>query len=91
MIYFSDRRVFNFLPDLKTDISYGVYIYGFVIQQLVVYFWPGEDYLFNTVVSVLIVYPIAFASCKLIEEPCIALGKSLVSGYLSGSLSKRVS
>ena len=80
-MFISDRRHFP-IPTLNVDISYGVYIYGFLIQQLVVFYFPESGYIFNIIVSLVICYPIAFLSCKLVEEPCIKLGRRFIN-YLN--------
>lgn len=77
-MFISDRRHFSF-PTLNVDISYGVYIYGFLIQQLVVFYFPGTGYLFNTVVSLAVCYPVAYLSCKFVEEPSIKLGRHSIA------------
>lgn len=53
------------------DISYGVYIYAWPVQQLVM--WPGQAGLTNAILSALVVTPIAIASWFLIEKPALSL------------------
>lgn len=54
------------------DISYGLYLWGFVIQQCVVFYFGGKmDPLLNFIVSLSITVPIAYFSWKLIEEPAL--------------------
>ncbi|AWV05248.1 acyltransferase [Burkholderia sp. JP2-270] len=58
----------------RFDISYGVYIYAFLIQQMLVwYFGTGVDPTVLSLLTVLIVTPIAAASWFLIEKPALAL------------------
>lgn len=63
---------------LKYDISYGIYIYGFPVQQLL-YHWFGS----SLHVSVYLLFSLLGASCfgvlscLLIERPCMALCKKL--------------
>lgn len=57
---------------LKTDISYGIYIYGFPIQQLLALAgsaWLGV--LGFAVVSTIATVPLAVASCRLVERPAL--------------------
>ncbi|WP_186393279.1 MULTISPECIES: acyltransferase [unclassified Pannonibacter] len=53
------------------DVSYGVYIYAWPIQQLV--WWPGQGGITNALVSALVVIPIAYLSWRLVEKPALAL------------------
>lgn len=64
---------------LRHDISYGVYIYGWPVQQLAVMFVmsltgvpPGPVVLFF--LSLLVLVPVAFASWLLVEQPALRHG-----------------
>ncbi|KKL38637.1 acyltransferase [Burkholderia contaminans FFH2055] len=58
----------------RFDISYGVYIYAFLIQQMLVWhFGTGMDPTVLSLLTVVIVTPIAAASWFLIEKPALAL------------------
>lgn len=59
------------------DISYGVYLWGFLVQQVLVFAWPGQGTLFNQMVSILIAAIVGLASWYLIEKRGIALGRKL--------------
>ena len=72
----SDSRNIK-IPALKLDISYGVYIYGFLVQQLINHIFPDEGFLFNTIVSLSICYPIAYLSYIYIEKPSIDFGRRI--------------
>lgn len=63
---------------MKHDLSYGVYIYGFFIQQLLVYFFPDLNSNLNALLSVLICIPLGLLSAIFIEEPSINLGKKII-------------
>lgn len=53
------------------DISYGVYIYAWPVQQLV---WSqGQSAYMNTALSTIIVVVIAYASWRLVEKPALRL------------------
>ncbi len=63
------------------DLSYGIYLISFPIQQLVVYFLgrTGEklflymDPYINFVISLVICLPVAYLSWHFIEKPCLKL------------------
>jgi peptidoglycan/LPS O-acetylase OafA/YrhL len=57
---------------IKVDLSYGIYIISFPVQQLVVFFIdPGPIILF--LISLLIVAPLAYLSWNLIEKRALRL------------------
>lgn len=58
------------------DLSYGVYIYGFLVQQIIVYCWGGamSPYL-NMFITYPIVLILAYYSWQLVEKPCLGLKK----------------
>ncbi len=56
------------------DISYGIYLYAFPIQQLLVYFF-FPNYLFLMVLTIMISFPLAFLSWKYVEAPALKLKK----------------
>lgn len=63
------------LPNLARygDISYGVYIYAWPIQQTVSYaMGKHADWLVNNLITIPIVSVLAFASWYLIERPSLA-------------------
>ncbi|WP_236597953.1 MULTISPECIES: acyltransferase [Burkholderia] len=58
----------------RFDVSYGVYIYGFLVQQMLVWhFGTGMDPIVLSLLSIAIVTPIAMASWFLIEKPALTL------------------
>lgn len=63
-----------------TDISYGVYIYAFPIQQTYMHYL-GETYGFTTfvVITTLISFVCGYISWKMIEKPSLNFKKSLFS------------
>lgn len=62
--------------DSYGDISYGIYIYAWPIQQLV---WtPGQSGYTNAFISSIIVIPIAFLSWRYVEKPALAIRKIIL-------------
>ncbi|QJU57265.1 acyltransferase [Sphingomonas sp. AP4-R1] len=60
------------------DYSYGIYLYGFPVQQMVVYFTFSRDsLLLNVVASVAICTAIAAFSWRFIEKPALKLKTNL--------------
>ena len=58
----------------KYDISYGAYIYAFVIQQTIYHVTGGSlPFAINIILSVLITLPFAFLSYVLVEKPALRL------------------
>jgi peptidoglycan/LPS O-acetylase OafA/YrhL len=60
------------------DVSYGIYIYAFPVQQSVAAIWGGIDPLLMTAVAFPVTYGLAFLSWRLVERPALAL-KRLVA------------
>lgn len=72
---------------LKDDISYGVYLWGFPIQQILhKYFSSGP--IVGIAESIIISCAMGFVSWKLIEKPCIKLSKKFCSYYSAYCLVK---
>lgn len=59
------------------DISYGIYIYGFPVGQLLAFYAGGLDVVQSIVLNVLLVIPLAWMSWLWVESPAMRL-KSLV-------------
>ena len=55
------------------DFSYGLYIYSFPIQQLIIFLYPEISLEVFFIISVLSVAPFAIASWKLVEKPAMSL------------------
>ncbi|PKQ59704.1 acyltransferase [Mycobacterium sp. MHSD3] len=63
-------------PNLRNDLSYGVYIYAFPIQQLLVIMGLGGIGVFPFfVLATLVTLPLAAASWFVVEKPALALKK----------------
>ena len=63
---------------LRHDLSYGLYIYGATLQQLVATALPGRSAATNFLVSLAAALAVAAASWRLVEAPAIQLGRALV-------------
>lgn len=60
-----------------SDWSYGVYIYAFPVQQLLVHLLPGHSPLANVAMSVPIVLACGALSWRLVEQRALALARPL--------------
>lgn len=76
-IIFISSRKFILIFKPKHDISYGIYLWGFLVQQLVYFvfgkIYAGLHFLIATIISILI----AYISFLLIEKPFILFGKQI--------------
>ncbi len=62
------------LPQIRrTDLSYGLYLYGWPAQQLVQYYAPSTGPLMNTLWATLIAGSLAALSWHLVERPALRL------------------
>ena len=60
------------LPRIRHhDISYGLYLYGWPAQQLVLHFVPGSGPLFNTFWATLLAGTLAALSWRFVERPAL--------------------
>ncbi len=57
----------------KNDLSYGTYIYGWPIQQLLVLYGLGVSPLVNAMLAIAVVLPIAYLSWRFVEKPALRL------------------
>ncbi len=55
------------------DVSYGIYVYAFPVQQSVAAIWPGIDPLVMFAIAFPVTYGLAFLSWRLVERPALAL------------------
>lgn len=62
---------------ISHDISYGVYLWGFIIEQLVAYLFPNLGYYAYVLLCLTCTFLIAYLSCILVEEPCQGIGKKI--------------
>ena len=65
----------NFLKRLKPkhDYSYGIYLYGFVIQQIVASVYPSLNNYLAFLISVPVTVALAAASWHWVEHPCLSV------------------
>jgi peptidoglycan/LPS O-acetylase OafA/YrhL len=68
----------------KTDISYGVYLYAWPVQNLLIKFVPGISPLTVMLATTIAVVTLGILSWRFIEEPCLRLKRSR-SATISGS------
>ncbi len=57
----------------KNDLSYGVYILGWPVQQLLLLNFPGISPTGNALAALAIVLPVAFLSWRFVEKPALRL------------------
>ena len=55
------------------DMSYGVYIYSFPLQQILIALLPNITPLQLMLLTIVMVLPIAYASWRFIEKPSLSL------------------
>lgn len=77
LVYLTFYVTFLELPAFATirrnDLSYGVYLYGWPVQQVVVQFFPPHGAIFNTLASTAMVLVLAALSWWLVERPALSL------------------
>ncbi len=67
----------NFAHDI--DLSYGTYLWGFPVQQTLVFLWPiPMGWLLNTVLASAIAVPMGLANHLLVDKWLMGLAKSFV-------------
>lgn len=75
-LYLSGTRIFNQYLKIPGDPSYGIYIYGFVIQHLVAYVIPNQSLVFNQCAAALIAIAVGYLSWYLVEKPALSWVKN---------------
>jgi peptidoglycan/LPS O-acetylase OafA/YrhL len=61
----------------KGDVSYGLYLYAFPVQQVILELWPSASPVAVIALSFPVTYVLAFASWKIIEHPALQLKSRL--------------
>lgn len=67
------------------DLSYGVYLWGFPIQQLVYYYYPHQTLFPNIGISILICILLSVILYLYVEKPGMKMGQKLVNYAGGGS------
>jgi peptidoglycan/LPS O-acetylase OafA/YrhL len=70
---------------LPHDVSYGVYLWGWPIQQLFAHFFPGAPHIVAIVACISAAILTGYVSCIWIEEPALRIGRSLARRLTSRS------
>ena len=74
---------------LRHDLSYGLYIYGAAVQQLVGTVLPGRSAAANAAVSFIAALAIAAVSWRFVESPALRLGRAAVRRLGPGGAANR--
>jgi peptidoglycan/LPS O-acetylase OafA/YrhL len=61
------------------DLSYGIYVYAFPVQQSVAAIWGAIDPLLMMAIAFPVTYGLAFVSWRLVERPALALKRLVAS------------
>lgn len=77
ILYVSSTKLMLFLK-VKHDISYGVYLWGFPIQQLVAMKIGSYGVAYNQIISIILSLLAGFLSWIIIEKRFIAYGRNLL-------------
>jgi peptidoglycan/LPS O-acetylase OafA/YrhL len=67
---------------LPADLSYGTYLWGFLIQQIVASQFADLGFIFNLITSLLLSLLLAFLSWHLVEKRAIAAGHRWAKKFL---------
>lgn len=79
----SIRRLRKFKP--RHDYSYGVYLYGFVVQQSVTALYPALNNYLNVAIAIPITLGLASLSWHFVERPCLSALRERRSPVLEAS------
>lgn len=76
ILYLSYNKSFMKLS-LKNDFSYGVYLWGFLIQQIIQSIFPELNGIIFNLMALIIAISIASVSWFFLEKPCMEFAKRL--------------
>ncbi len=62
----------------KIDVSYGVYLWGFPVQQVIVMYFPDMGTRFNQLASLALALGLGWLSWHVVEKHGIAMGQRLI-------------
>jgi peptidoglycan/LPS O-acetylase OafA/YrhL len=79
LFFFAYRTPYLNVDGRLGDISYGVYIYAWPVQQSVAQLFPEQVPYFNTLVSTPVVVLLAYGSWHLLEKPCLGLKSKILT------------
>ena len=70
LFYFALRPLpFTAAVNRLPDISYGIYLYGWPVQMLMLWYLPGRSPWLLLACALALVVPVALLSCYLVEQP----------------------
>lgn len=78
LYFLRDRLTWIRLPDLRTDISYGLYLYGWPVQKLLLWYWPSLGPWQLSLLALPIAGLLGYASWRLVEEPFMKLKRTTI-------------
>lgn len=66
----------------SSDVSYGVYLWGFPVQQTLQYLWPEQGLRFNQLASLTLALLLGYLSWHGVEKHGIALGQKVYAWWM---------
>lgn len=76
-ILYLSSLAFTIKLKMKSDISYGVYLWGFPVQQILAAYLSEQGIIFNQISAIIICCILGYASWILIEKNCSKYGSTL--------------
>lgn len=68
------------------DLSYGIYLYAYLVQQVVTRAWPTQSYLSTLLTAMLVSALLAWLSWHIVEKPALALKSRLRGWFPDGAV-----